>query len=279
MAVFLHFAPAVALAVAAGPRALPARAMLVGALCAIVPDADFLLVHAGIGAYGSPWGHRGFTHSLGFALILAFLAMAWPRVVLGRAGRVDAAGAAATPRQRLFVGLYVFACTASHPLLDNLLDVGICPAWLWPLDTARMCIPWRPVSLQGFGMFSLEWFWTEVRYVGLPLLVMSGMGVLFRTLLERRVTKNGSLSSPEKDHVESHGALVDGIVARMRLHGVEAGDSDLLGLADRPSPNSLDAWAKRETARALRARRQQAMQSMAATLWRAPGSGSAVRPG
>ena len=46
MATYLHFAPAVALAVAVGLPTVGWRLMLVGAACAVVPDADFLLVMA-----------------------------------------------------------------------------------------------------------------------------------------------------------------------------------------------------------------------------------------
>ena len=64
MATYLHFAPAVALAVALGPRRIGWRLMVAGAVCGVVPDLDFLSIWMGFDRYGGTYGHRGFTHSL-----------------------------------------------------------------------------------------------------------------------------------------------------------------------------------------------------------------------
>src|SRR5262245_44636487 len=48
------------------------RAWLYWTLCAVLPVIPDLDVFSGY-AYGSLWGHRGFTHSLPFALWFAFL--------------------------------------------------------------------------------------------------------------------------------------------------------------------------------------------------------------
>jgi len=47
--------------------------------CSILPDVDSIGFHAGI-PYGALWGHRGMTHSLLFAAVLAAgLALAFGR--------------------------------------------------------------------------------------------------------------------------------------------------------------------------------------------------------
>ncbi len=64
MATYLHVTPALALAVVIGPQRVPWPWWLVGALVAVAPDADMLLVRWHIDVYGGTYGHRGFTHSL-----------------------------------------------------------------------------------------------------------------------------------------------------------------------------------------------------------------------
>jgi inner membrane protein len=46
------------------------RVLTIGALCSVIPDLDVIGFRFGI-RYGDFWGHRGFTHSLVFAALLA----------------------------------------------------------------------------------------------------------------------------------------------------------------------------------------------------------------
>ncbi len=165
MATYLHFAPALALAVAVGPKHVPWRLALVGMLCGVLPDADFISVWLHWDAYSGPYGHRGFTHSLGFALLL------------GLVGALFAARGA-----RWSTAVYVSLCTASHPLLDGLFDRGICNAWLWPLDAMRQCLPWRPIPMRGVGLFGWARWWHELVWIGLPCLLLANFGLAVRTL-------------------------------------------------------------------------------------------------
>ncbi|WP_066257184.1 metal-dependent hydrolase [Hydrogenophaga flava] len=167
MATYLHFAPAVALAVALGPRRVGWRLMVAGALCGVMPDLDFVSVTMGFDRYSGTYGHRGFTHSLGFALLIGLLGALWP---------------ADGWRRRVGRGAFLALCTASHPLLDSLFDVGICSAWLWPLDGARHCLDWRPVPMQGVALFGEERFLLELQWIGVPLLVLANVGMLLRHL-------------------------------------------------------------------------------------------------
>jgi inner membrane protein len=168
MATYLHFAPAVALAVALGPRRIGWRLMVAGAVCGIVPDLDFLSIRMGFDRYGGTYGHRGFTHSLGFALLIGLLAALWTSSV------------APGWRRRVGRGAFLALCTASHPLLDSLFDVGICSAWLWPLDGARHCLDWRPIPMQGIALFGEQRFLMELQWIGVPLLELANVGMLLR---------------------------------------------------------------------------------------------------
>jgi len=49
---------------------IPKRVWVAGVLCSVVPDLDVIGFRFGI-HYGDFWGHRGFTHSLVFAALLA----------------------------------------------------------------------------------------------------------------------------------------------------------------------------------------------------------------
>src|SRR5438093_13734472 len=86
----------------------PARFWLAGAACAAVPDLDVL----GRG-FGIPWGHvlghRGLTHSLAFAAVLAAV-VAWSRV--------------AGPGQGGVGWRFLFVVTAPPGVLDAMADRG-----------------------------------------------------------------------------------------------------------------------------------------------------------
>lgn len=165
MATYLHFAPAIALAVAIGPRTVGWRLTLAGAVFAVLPDADFALVTLGIDRYSGPYGHRGFTHSLGFALALGAFGALWAGPGRGR---------------QLGAAVFLALCTLSHPWLDGLLDRGICNAWLWPLDDARICLDWRPVPMRGVPLFGMERLRRELIWIGIPLVVSSLAAVWLR---------------------------------------------------------------------------------------------------
>lgn len=171
MATYLHFAPAVALAVAIGPRTVGWRLTLAGAACAVLPDADFALYLLRIDTYSGTYGHRGFSHSIGFALLV---------------GLLGALLAPAAGRRRAFVGAFLALCTLSHPLMDGLFDRGICNAWLWPLDGARHCLPWRPIPQQGVPLFGLGRLGQELVWIGLPLLAGALAGLGWRRWRARR---------------------------------------------------------------------------------------------
>ena len=53
---------------------IPKRVWAIGAVCSMLPDIDVVGFRFGI-RYGDFWGHRGFTHSLLVASILATLAL------------------------------------------------------------------------------------------------------------------------------------------------------------------------------------------------------------
>jgi inner membrane protein len=123
-----HMVVGFAAARASGPRTV-ARFAGYAAL-ALLPDVDVIGFVLGV-PYAAPWGHRGATHSLVFALGVAALLFA------------------ATRRWKL--ALVSLAVVASHGLLDTLTTGGLGAALLWPLSNARFFAPWRPIPVAPIG--------------------------------------------------------------------------------------------------------------------------------
>jgi inner membrane protein len=171
--VFSHAIAGVALGVALRGPALPPRVWLAGALCAVLPDADVLAFRFQV-PWGHVLGHRGITHSLAFAALLAAI-VAWS---VFRARLWDG--------RRGVLWLFLFLATASHGVLDALTDGGSGVAFFAPLDDTRYFLPWRPIpvspiSLERFlsqrGLHVLQ---GELLWVWLPAAVLAGAGVLLR---------------------------------------------------------------------------------------------------
>jgi len=90
----------------------PKRVWVIGALCSAIPDLDVIGFRFGV-HYSDFWGHRGFTHSLVFAALLATAALA-----IGFWRKPAGLG-------RFLLWIYFFLATASHGLLDAMTDGGL----------------------------------------------------------------------------------------------------------------------------------------------------------
>jgi inner membrane protein len=154
----------------------PKRVWVAGALCAVIPDMDVIGFRFGI-HYGDFWGHRGFTHSLLFAALLASL-------VLLLAFRQPFSGLG-----RFALWAYFFLATASHGLLDAMTDGGLGVAFFSPFNTTRYFLPWTPIRVSPIGLtrfFSyrgLAVIQSELLYIWLP----SALLLLSAFLIRRRV--------------------------------------------------------------------------------------------
>jgi inner membrane protein len=134
-----HIAVGLTAARARDGRLRGARAFAYG-LLALLPDVDALGLRFGI-PYGSPFGHRGATHSLAAAAVV---------------GLVAAVRAAACGSRGAIEFVWIFAVVSSHGLLDTLTDGGKGVAILWPFSLHRYFAPWRPIPVApiGLGMLS-----------------------------------------------------------------------------------------------------------------------------
>ena len=168
---------AMALVAAFPPRVVPRRLILVGAACAMLPDADVIGLRFGV-PYGSLLGHRGLTHSLTFALCWASLVRL---VVYARP---------APDLHRGWVWLYLFLATASHGLLDACTNGGLGVAFFSPFSPARHFYSFTPIAVSPIGARFLSargWFVlrSEFVWVWLPSLSFAVAVVLIRRLLAR----------------------------------------------------------------------------------------------
>lgn len=174
--IFSHVAVPVCLALALGSRRVPPPMLLAGMLAAVVPDFDGVAFKLGL-AYGGIWGHRGFTHTLGFALFTACL------------------GWALAPRWKVprWAGFaWVGLCAWSHPLLDMLTNGGVAIPLFWPFSGERFFSPWRPIEVSPVALSRFltqrgaDVLLNELRTVWWPLLTLGLAGFALRHCLPPR---------------------------------------------------------------------------------------------
>lgn len=157
---FSHAIVALVMGKAFQNRELTWRELVVGGLCSVVPDLDVVGFYFGI-QYDDMWGHRGLTHSVVFAVLLAgSLVVVWYR------------GKSAVAMMGLF--LYFFLCTASHGVLDAMTNGGLGVAFFSPFDTTRYFFLMRPVLVSPIGVseffstYGVRILMSEALWIWLP---------------------------------------------------------------------------------------------------------------
>ena len=166
---FGHIAVSTAIGYAFFPKHVRPLTLVVAGFCAFAPDLDVLSFRFGI-PYASEWGHRGWTHSLMFALVAGGL-IGW-LCTIGFSRRFlgdnPAAKAAST------ITAWFILSMASHPLLDMLTNGGRgCALW-WPFSLERIFFPWRPIQVSPMSVsdfmspWGLEVLASEVIWIGFP---------------------------------------------------------------------------------------------------------------
>lgn len=173
---FGHAFSAYAMGHSFSKHARTAKLLWLGIICSVIPDADVISFVFGI-PYESFWGHRGFSHSLVFALLLALILTAcfYHQDLSRRAG--------------LKYILFFFVCTASHGLLDALTSGGLGVAFFAPFSNERFFFPYRPIKVSPIGLSNFFSGWglrvilSELVWIGVP-------GLLF-IFTAKRLRKRG----------------------------------------------------------------------------------------
>lgn len=144
--------------------------MLAAIISTIIPDADVLSFKLGI-AYEHPFGHRGFTHSICFALLWAVLLM----LVIGK-------------KNKILWFFVIFLSTLSHGILDAMTSGGRGVGFLIPFNSNRFFFPFREIKVSPIGIekFFSEWglrvIFSELKYVFFPCFIILMISFLIRSI-------------------------------------------------------------------------------------------------
>ena len=131
----------------------------------ILPDLDVLGFSIGID-YLHPLGHRGFTHSILFALL-------WSALLTFFFGK----------SRKLIFAIVIFLSTVSHGLLDAMTSGG---------KGVGFFIPFREIKVSPIGVekFFSEWgirvILSEIKYIAIPC----GIILLIHYFLSKKLTSN-----------------------------------------------------------------------------------------
>ena len=178
-----HGVAAAALGTAFPRRTIPRWLIFVGIACSMAPDIDAFGLRSGI-QYGDLLGHRGITHSVLFAAILASVVFLCVLFTL------------APCASRSFVWIYLFLATVSHGLLDAATDnAGLGIPFFWPLDNTRYFFPLTPIAMSPIGtdFFSTHGFsvmLSEFQWVWIPSLIFAILAISVRWILTIRFASN-----------------------------------------------------------------------------------------
>ena len=122
----------------------------------ILPDVDVIAFKFEI-PYEHVLGHRGFSHSIVFALF-------WALVLAVMIGKRD---------KRIYF-LVLFFSTVSHGILDAMTTGGKGVGFFIPFDNERYFFPWRPIKVSPIGIkeFFSDWglqvIISELKYIAVP---------------------------------------------------------------------------------------------------------------
>ena len=164
--IFSH--TAIPIAIALGTRRISPRLLCAGMAASIIPDLDTVGFRFGV-AYAHEFGHRGFTHSLVFALLLAiFAALFAPELRMKRMAAV------------------IFISSRPHPMVCwiCLPTAAWASRYLGPLPI-RVFFPLRminvsPIGLRGFlGPAGFRALKSELLWIWVPAITL-GLAVYFR---------------------------------------------------------------------------------------------------
>jgi inner membrane protein len=169
--VLTHPVVPVALSVAIPQQTLSPTLVVVAAVCSVIPDLDVIGFKVGI-RYNDMLGHRGFSHSIFFAAVLA--ASLTFTLFRGSQG------------SHWVIFPFLFLSTLSHSILDMLTNGGLGVALFAPFSNQRYFFPWRPAEVSPIGVdrFFSEWglrvIASELRLVWLPSAAVYIIGQIVR---------------------------------------------------------------------------------------------------
>jgi inner membrane protein len=187
--ILTHPAVPLALAWGLGQNVISKRLLAAGIVASVVPDLDVLAFRLGI-PYAAEFGHRGFSHSLLLALIVALVGASLARTLH-------------STFQRSF--WFLFVAMASHGILDAFTNGGLGIAFLWPFSGERFFAPFHPIEVAPLGLSrflssrGVAVLWSEVLWVWLPLFGAAAVAVASRQRVENQRVQCRNCSASELD--------------------------------------------------------------------------------
>ncbi len=158
-----------------GLRVISVRLLSVACVASILPDFDIIAFQFDI-PYASDYGHRGFTHSITFAVMVGMVGILFHRAL----------------RCNRWIGFsLLFIATVSHGILDALTNGGLGIAFYWPLDSTRYFFPWQPLEVSPIGIRrflsgrGFEVVRSEFLWVWLPLFTLGLLMYAMRRRFQR----------------------------------------------------------------------------------------------
>ncbi len=148
----------------------PKRFWIICLLLPIIPDLDVIAFFFEI-PYSSPYGHRGFTHSIVFSITFSlFIGSFFARNQ--------------SFKTKMTFSLLFFMSLISHTLLDAITNGGLGVAFFWPFHNDRYFLPWNPVQVSPLGIKAfiskrgIDVLISEFKYVISPLIAINIMMIL-----------------------------------------------------------------------------------------------------
>ena len=165
---------------ASGRHRISNRLLVVACIASMLPDLDVIGFKFGI-PYGSEFGHRGFTHSIGFSLFIGVFALFFHRYLQS---------------SKLIIFSLLTLATLSHAVLDAMTNGGLGVAFFWPLSDSRYFMPWQPIQVSPIGIKNfigergLRVLQSEFIWVWLPAISFSTTLLLTRFSLKKLLVRN-----------------------------------------------------------------------------------------
>jgi inner membrane protein len=176
--IFTHPAVPLAIGFGLGRKVISAPLLVCGVIGSVLPDLDVIAFRMNI-PYASEFGHRGFSHSLLTAFVLALLGACLSRWLK-------------TGFFRSF--LFLFAAISSHGLLDCLTNGGLGIALFWPWSEHRYFMPFHPIEVAPLGLSrllserGLAVLKSELCWVWLPAIAATVFMIFARLALTKAST-------------------------------------------------------------------------------------------
>lgn len=150
--------------------------LLLSMACATIPDLDVLGFNFGI-RYADMLGHRGFSHSILFAILMGVFVYFF--FYKEEHSKME---------DLISISWYFFICTVSHGLFDAMTTGGLGVGFYIPFSGERYFFSYRPIPVSPLNMqsFFTSYGWSilkeELLFIGILSFFVAVSGYFWRRL-------------------------------------------------------------------------------------------------